>query len=110
MLKKSASGVLAGHRRLTIGVHKRGALYPARREPQKLNMPPGESCSSSLGRAGEKGYASPLRRRTLMGHGPLTISLASRRSRGRASTDVPCLIRHGVNLADLAAALQDSLF
>jgi hypothetical protein len=39
----------------------------------------------------KKDYASPLRHWALTGHGPLTIS--------RASTGVPCLIRHGVDLA-----------
>ena len=39
----------------------------------------------------KKDYASPLRHWALTGHGPLTIS--------RASTDVLCLIRHGVDLA-----------
>jgi hypothetical protein len=43
MLKNSASGVHAGHCRLTGpgGVHRRAAPYSARHEPQKLNLPTG---------------------------------------------------------------------
>jgi hypothetical protein len=46
MLKKSASGV-----------HERAVPYSARREPQRLNVPPGKSCSGSSGWVGEKEYA-----------------------------------------------------
>jgi hypothetical protein len=46
MLSKSASGV-----------HERAVPYSARREPQRLNVPPGKSCSGSSGWVGEKEYA-----------------------------------------------------
>jgi hypothetical protein len=69
----------------------RAALYSARREPQRLNVPPGKSCHSSLGRRVRKVTPPPR-------HWALTDS--------RPSANVTLLIRR---VADLAAVLLDSL-
>jgi len=73
MLKKSASFVLTSLKASTYQ--------------------PGKNCASSSGRAGENGYASPVR------HWALTGS--------RPSASMTLLIRR---VADLAVALPDGLF
>ncbi len=93
MRKKAASGVLAGYCRLTIsaaftgvpclirhGVNLRGSTYRRARAASAARGGPGEMTTPRL-----------LRHWALTGHRPLTIS--------RAFTNVPHLIRCGVNLA-----------
>jgi hypothetical protein len=95
MLKKPASGVLAGHSRLTIsaaftnvprfiqrGVNFRGSTYHRVRAARAVR-----------GWVGGKVYASPLRHRAL--------------TDSRPSAGVTLII---LRVADLAAALLNSLF
>jgi hypothetical protein len=77
------------------GVHKRDALYSARREPRRLNVRPREKSLSrqARGRPGKNAYASPPR------HCRLTIS--------PASANVTLII---LRVADLAGVSLEDLF